>query len=173
MSCVNDAFAWSVNYEALASDHPFIKDTWQQLDTPYDFNSIMQYDGTICQIGSKPVIAYKSNPTKPVIPNSRRMTSLDVISLNKKYKCGAINPAYMETQPCKSSNKAHRAFFIKGHQCDGYKDCDDGSDEKDCGSFVPDGAAKPTQKTTQKPTQNFVEPTRPPKATKTTTAVGK
>ena len=32
----------------------------------YDYNSIMQYDGTQCQIGSKPVIAYRNQPSKAV-----------------------------------------------------------------------------------------------------------
>ena len=53
ISCLNDEFAWSVNYEPLGKNHPFIKDTWEQMDSAYDFNSIMQYDGTICQVGSK------------------------------------------------------------------------------------------------------------------------
>ena len=58
-SCFNDEFSWSVNYEKLSESHPFIKDTWKPDNYPYDFNSIMQYDGTLCQIGSDPVIAYK------------------------------------------------------------------------------------------------------------------
>jgi len=86
MSCITDSFAWSVNYEPLGPKHPIINDEWQNMNSPYDFNSIMQYDGTICQIGHKPVIAYKSTPHRAVVPNSRRMTSLDVFQVWNFFK---------------------------------------------------------------------------------------
>ena len=66
----------------------------------------------------------------------------------------------MKTQSCGRGAEKHRAFFIEGHRCDGYKDCDDGRDETNC--KVPFAE----ENSVLQATHQFTHPVKPTKSPK-------
>lgn len=96
--------------------------TWKDLKSPYDFDSVMHYDGNNCGPG---YMTHKGS-NNVISPNNHRMSTQDALELNAFYNC-----PLQETLNCPNSASEHRAVYLRTRKCDGVADCEDGSDESE------------------------------------------
>ena len=94
--------------------------TWKDLKSPYDFDSVMHYDGNNCGPG---YLTYKGT-NNVISPQNNRLSTQDALELNAFYNC-----PLQETLNCPNSASKHRAVYLKTRKCDGVADCEDGPDE--------------------------------------------
>ncbi|XP_043953605.1 low choriolytic enzyme-like [Gambusia affinis] len=66
--------------------HNFFKTDTNNLGTPYDFNSIMEYDNTAFSKNGKPTIVAKRDP-KMKFGHAKEFSVNDIARVNKLYKC--------------------------------------------------------------------------------------
>ncbi|XP_043953594.1 hatching enzyme 1.2-like [Gambusia affinis] len=67
-------------------EHNFDKTDTNNLGTPYDFNSIMEYDNTAFSKNGKPTIVAKCDP-KMQFGDAEKMSVNDIARVNRLYKC--------------------------------------------------------------------------------------
>ncbi|KAM9766152.1 high choriolytic enzyme 1-like [Menidia menidia] len=67
-------------------EHNFRKVNTNNLQTPYDFNSVMHYGRTAFSRNGQPTIVAKSNPNL-VFGNAREMSANDIARVNRLYRC--------------------------------------------------------------------------------------
>ncbi|XP_039465504.1 high choriolytic enzyme 1-like [Oreochromis aureus] len=67
-------------------EHNFVKVQTNNLQTPYDFNSVMQYDRFAFSKNGQPTMVAKSNPNLN-FGNAVRMSANDIARVNRLYGC--------------------------------------------------------------------------------------
>ncbi|XP_015240277.1 PREDICTED: low choriolytic enzyme-like [Cyprinodon variegatus] len=67
-------------------EHNFDKEETNNLGTPYDFNSVMEYSNDAFSKNGKPTIVAKCNP-KMKFGHAKKMSFNDIARVNKLYKC--------------------------------------------------------------------------------------
>ncbi|XP_070763175.1 low choriolytic enzyme-like [Enoplosus armatus] len=67
-------------------EHNFVKVPTNNLGTPYDFNSVMQYSNFAFSKNRQPTIVSKKNP-KLSFGNAEQMSANDIARVNRLYKC--------------------------------------------------------------------------------------
>uniref|UniRef100_A0A3B5KZN4 Metalloendopeptidase n=1 Tax=Xiphophorus couchianus TaxID=32473 RepID=A0A3B5KZN4_9TELE len=78
----------SIHYENIGEgmEHNFDKKKTNNLGTPYDFTSVMQYPNDAFSKNGKPTIVAKSDP-KMKFGHAAQLSVNDIIRVNKLYKC--------------------------------------------------------------------------------------
>ena len=97
--------SWTSNYQCLNVCQNGFRQ-WYDLKSPYDYDSIMHYNGNQCGSG---FMTYKNTNT-PVYPlTNGRFSTQDALQLNAFYQCDL-----QKTLPCDTWSSAHRASYLAG-----------------------------------------------------------
>ncbi|KAM9356303.1 low choriolytic enzyme-like [Pholidichthys leucotaenia] len=77
-----------VNWENIIEghEHYFEKEDTENLGTPYDYGSVMQYESTAFAKNGKPTLTPIPDPSVP-IGKAEGLSNIDVLRINKLYKC--------------------------------------------------------------------------------------
>uniref|UniRef100_A0A3B5KY42 Metalloendopeptidase n=1 Tax=Xiphophorus couchianus TaxID=32473 RepID=A0A3B5KY42_9TELE len=82
----------SIHYENIGEgmEHNFDKKKTNNLGTPYDFTSVMQYPNDAFSKNGKPTIVAKSDP-KMKFGHAAQLSVNDIIRVNKLYNCSILH----------------------------------------------------------------------------------
>ncbi|CBY23646.1 unnamed protein product [Oikopleura dioica] len=104
----------------------------EDLELPYDYRSVLHFGskhlGQVERDGTRKNVMTKKDGSE-IVPNRLRLTSLDAAKICKAYGCD--DACGNRWTACKNGEP----IFAHRH-CDGYVDCEDGSDEEGCSDTV-------------------------------------
>ncbi|KAM4743664.1 low choriolytic enzyme-like [Anableps anableps] len=82
-----DKYVW-ILFQNIKNEqkHNFYKKPTNNLGTPYDFKSVMEYSNTAFSKNGKPTIVAKCNP-RMKFGHAKRMSVNDIIRIKRLYKC--------------------------------------------------------------------------------------
>uniref|UniRef100_A0A3B3TVU2 Metalloendopeptidase n=1 Tax=Poecilia latipinna TaxID=48699 RepID=A0A3B3TVU2_9TELE len=116
-----DKYVW-IRYQNIKKgmfEHNFDKKQTNNLGTPYDFTSVMEYDNKAFSKNGKPTIVAKCNPNLK-FGHAKQMSVNDIARVNKLYKCCKEKQINMST--CRSESPSHfSCLFFRQSEVHGLK----------------------------------------------------